>query len=536
MTPEGLNAQPDDDRESFIFISYAHQDKDEVLEIIGRMQAEGYRIWYNKRTDSSMEWAEHIAERLADCGYFIAFISPEYLASANCLDELNYARDKEKNRLLVYLSNVTLPAGLSMRINRLQAIHKYVYGQEEFYERLFQAKGLSSCMASSAPQPGCAPLHVPDSLPESGKKTPDGQKGHDTEERPSSAAHLGSAPEKRRKLLLLVPMAVCILLAVLIPFLFSDSGTDKEALGLGSADLSKTNGEAPPDTTAYPAALTLILDPADLCGLSFGMSPSEVREIMAASGATETDAFYDDTGILVMDYDPGTAEFNGSAFDSLLASFDSDGLYSLFYYKLAANQRNETIQKLKDKYGKPIGAYTDLDQWDLESDVTLAYFYEEEGDNILISIPSAPYLDMRDFTWGMSPAEAQEAEAGRSDPLTLAKSEPEESFFLCHYEGKWEVHGNPVNHALLIYAADQLVAMKYLLAGASFDSVVADLTALYEKGIEANEDGSEIGWRIMMAQSDSSAEIPIIITASSSTEGVIIALMDLERYQSLSGQ
>ena len=121
MTPEGLNAQPDDDRESFIFISYAHQDKDEVLEIIGRMQAEGYRIWYNKRTDSSMEWAEHIAERLADCGYFIAFISPEYLASANCLDELNYARDKEKNRLLVYLSNVTLPAGLSMRINRLQA-------------------------------------------------------------------------------------------------------------------------------------------------------------------------------------------------------------------------------------------------------------------------------------------------------------------------------------------------------------------------------------------------------------------------------
>lgn len=266
------------------------------------------------------------------------------------------------------------------------------------------------------------------------------------------------------------------------------------------------------------------------------MSPSEVREIMAASGATETDAFYDDTGILVMDYDPGTAEFNGSAFDSLLASFDSDGLYSLFYYKLAANQRNETIQKLKDKYGKPIGAYTDLDQWDLESDVTLAYFYEEEGDNILISIPSAPYLDMRDFTWGMSPAEAQEAEAGRSDPLTLAKSEPEESFFLCHYEGEWEVHGNPVNHALLIYAADQLVAMKYLLAGASFDSVVADLTALYEKGIEANEDGSEIGWRIMMAQSDSSAEIPIIITASSSTEGVIIALMDLERYQSLSGQ
>lgn len=540
MIPEGLNAQPYDGEESFVFISYARQNRDEVLEIIGRMQTEGCRIWYDKRTDSSMEWAEHIAKRLADCGYFIAFISPEYLASANCLDELNYARDKEKNRLLVYLSNVTLSDGISMRINRLQAIHKYAYGQEEFYERLFQAKGLSSFMASSAPGPERALLHVPDSFLESEEKTPDIQRRHVTKERPSSAAHSGPAPKKRRKLLLLVPMAVCILLAVLIPSLFSGSDTDKETLSPGSADLSKTDGEAPPDadSTAYPAALTLIPDPADLCGLSFGMSPGEVREIMAASGAAETDTYYGYNESLVMDFDPGTAEFNGSAFDSLLAYFDLDGLYSLFYYKLSVNHRSETFQNLKDKYGKPVGVYTDFDRWDLEGGISLFYFYNEESDDILISIPSDSYFDMRDFTWGMSPAEAQEAEAGRSDPLTLTKSEPRsaEHHYQYYYEGEWEVHGYPVGSASLIYVADQLIAMNYLLTGASLDSVVADLTALYGKGVDMNGDGSKIGWRIMMRQSDSSGEIPITFTASSSAEGVLIALMDAERYESLSGK
>ena len=32
--------------------------------------------------------------------YFIAFVSSEYLASSNCMDELNFARDENKKLLL----------------------------------------------------------------------------------------------------------------------------------------------------------------------------------------------------------------------------------------------------------------------------------------------------------------------------------------------------------------------------------------------------------------------------------------------------
>lgn len=151
------NIQPYRGDEPYAFISYAHRNKAEVLTIIGRMQAEGCRIWYDEGIDPGTEWAEHIAQQLIGCDYFIAFLSPEYLASANCLDELSFARDRKKECLLVYLNNVTIPDGIHMRANRLQAVRKYAYRQEEsFYRQLFQAKEISRCMPSGASSPAAS--------------------------------------------------------------------------------------------------------------------------------------------------------------------------------------------------------------------------------------------------------------------------------------------------------------------------------------------------------------------------------------------
>ena len=157
MAPTSSSVRPYCGREPYIFISYAHRNETEVYRIIERMQAEGYRIWSDSSSDPGAEWADNIAERAASCDYFIAFITKEYLKSTNCLDELSFARDKEKKRLLVYLSNVTLPDGISMRSNRLQAIHKYAYAQEEeFYEKLFRAKGIESSREASSDRPESA--------------------------------------------------------------------------------------------------------------------------------------------------------------------------------------------------------------------------------------------------------------------------------------------------------------------------------------------------------------------------------------------
>lgn len=129
---------------AYIFVSYAHKDKKEVYPIIEKLMNDGFRVWYDDGIDPGTEWDENIAKHIEDCGYFIPFISENYLKSSNCKDELNFARDLDKDRFLVYLENVNLPSGMNMRLSRLQNIHKYSYGSfDEFYNKLLTAKGIN---------------------------------------------------------------------------------------------------------------------------------------------------------------------------------------------------------------------------------------------------------------------------------------------------------------------------------------------------------------------------------------------------------
>ena len=141
-TPRSIRAYNGTD--PFIFISYAHRNGDKVVPIIAKMQADGYRVWYDEGIDPGTEWDANIATHVRTCGLMIAFLSKEYLDSENCKDELNFARDLGKNRILVYLEDIVLPDGMAMRLNRLQAIHQYRYeDQNEFYSKLYDSPDLA---------------------------------------------------------------------------------------------------------------------------------------------------------------------------------------------------------------------------------------------------------------------------------------------------------------------------------------------------------------------------------------------------------
>lgn len=130
----------------FVFVSYSHHDIDQAKPIILRLQRQGYRVWYDEGIDPGTEWDEIIASHIEHCGVMLSLISDHYLRSDNCRDELNFARDLGRERLLIYLENVRLPAGMAMRMNRLQAIHKYTYSTEDsFYEKLLNTELLSVC-------------------------------------------------------------------------------------------------------------------------------------------------------------------------------------------------------------------------------------------------------------------------------------------------------------------------------------------------------------------------------------------------------
>ena len=130
----------------YIFVSYAHKDKNKVFGVIRSMQEQGYRIWYDDGITPASEGDENIAGHIKGCSYLIAFISQNYISSDNCKDEIKYARDLRKERLLVYLEDTKLSAGMAMRLMRLQAIHKYMYRSEaDFYNKLYSAHGIEVC-------------------------------------------------------------------------------------------------------------------------------------------------------------------------------------------------------------------------------------------------------------------------------------------------------------------------------------------------------------------------------------------------------
>ena len=90
--------------EPYIFLSYSHRDAAPAAEIIRDLNLDGFRIWYDEGLVPGKEWDENIARAIMNCSYFVALMSANYLDSANCRDELNFARDK-KLPLLKYKSS-----------------------------------------------------------------------------------------------------------------------------------------------------------------------------------------------------------------------------------------------------------------------------------------------------------------------------------------------------------------------------------------------------------------------------------------------
>lgn len=143
---ENTATSPYKGNKPYIFVSYAHKNTAAVLPIVAHLQSDRYRVWYDEGIDPGTEWDENIASHVENCFCFVAFLSREYLESSNCKDELNFARELDKPRLLVYLEETELPSGMRMRLTRLQAIHMYKYTNlNDFYSKFYEFAAMQSC-------------------------------------------------------------------------------------------------------------------------------------------------------------------------------------------------------------------------------------------------------------------------------------------------------------------------------------------------------------------------------------------------------
>lgn len=110
--------------EPYIFASYSHQDHETVLPLLRRMQAQGFRIWFDAGIEHGDAWQSRIVHRLESCRCFLVFLSSASIRSRHCFREIHFAAEENKAILAVHLDDSPLPSELRFLLGPLQAIFR----------------------------------------------------------------------------------------------------------------------------------------------------------------------------------------------------------------------------------------------------------------------------------------------------------------------------------------------------------------------------------------------------------------------------
>ncbi len=216
----------------FIFVSYAHKDSREVFDLIEKLAARGYRIWYDEGIEPGSEWPENIANHLLRAEMVLAMITNDSMDSVNCRREINYAMSKGKPLLSVVLEKTEIPAGMELQLSSQQSVLRYNFTDENrFLDKIESCSYMDPCKIDPA-------TDIPDE---------------------SNAQNAASTVTKKKKPDIRIAAGLGIVLAaLLIFFAVSQNKSTKEppeqtgpaVTSADSSAVSPDSSTASPDSTA----------------------------------------------------------------------------------------------------------------------------------------------------------------------------------------------------------------------------------------------------------------------------------------------
>ena len=135
-------------KKPYIFISYSQYDTKQVLPILKCMLNEEYRIWFEDKINIVVERkrSENIIQYLDKATCVIAFLTKNYLERDDCIEEIEYAKNKKIPIIIIYLEDLELPESFQMRFGRMKSINYHQYRMlNEFFEKLYKENILKYC-------------------------------------------------------------------------------------------------------------------------------------------------------------------------------------------------------------------------------------------------------------------------------------------------------------------------------------------------------------------------------------------------------
>ena len=130
-------------KEPYVFVCYAHADRETVYPELARLHRSGHHIWYDEGITPGSEWSEALARAIEGCAAFLYYVTPNAVASEHCRRELNYALEHGCLIFDVHLVPTDMPRGLKLTLSNRQAIHRYEYSEADYVAKLDRSLNLA---------------------------------------------------------------------------------------------------------------------------------------------------------------------------------------------------------------------------------------------------------------------------------------------------------------------------------------------------------------------------------------------------------
>ena len=93
-----------------VFISYASQDREKILDLVERLGSAGVPVWIDQMgIEGATMWSQEIVAAIRGCKVLILAISKNSADAENVVKEVALASESRKRILPVYLEQAEIP-------------------------------------------------------------------------------------------------------------------------------------------------------------------------------------------------------------------------------------------------------------------------------------------------------------------------------------------------------------------------------------------------------------------------------------------
>ena len=114
-----------------VFISYASQNRDRILDLVERLNGAGVSVWIDQMgIEGAAMWSQQIVAAIRDCKVLILAISKHSASSENVVKELALASEGRKRILPVFVEEADIPETMAYQLAGIQRV-EFFEGDEE---------------------------------------------------------------------------------------------------------------------------------------------------------------------------------------------------------------------------------------------------------------------------------------------------------------------------------------------------------------------------------------------------------------------